>query len=65
MQTEAGVAPAEERANHQFLNASFPKEHLKDPVAEEMLQDLEVDLRKRNEPAHSGRLTLDDIIAPR
>jgi hypothetical protein len=59
------VAPAEERANHPVVNAPFSEEHLKDPVAEEMLQGIDVDLRKRNEPARSGRLTLDDIIAPR
>ena len=45
------MPPPEERANHRLVNAPFPEEHLEDPVAEEMLQDVEVDFGKRHEPA--------------
>lgn len=44
MQTEPRVTPAKKRAKHRFADAPFPEEHLEDPVAEEMLQDVAVDL---------------------
>ena len=65
VQAKPRVAPPEELPDHRLINPPLTEEHLKDPVTEEMIQDIEFDLWKRNEPARCGRLTLDDIIAPR
>jgi len=45
------VPPPEECSDEGLVDPPLSEEHLEHPVAEEMLQNVEVDLRKRNEPA--------------
>jgi len=45
------VPPPEELSDEGLVNPPLSEEHLEHPVAEEMLQNVEVYLRKRNEPA--------------
>lgn len=51
MQAEPGVTPAEEFADHRLVSPSLPEEQAEDAVPEEVLQGIQIDLRKRHEPA--------------
>jgi hypothetical protein len=50
MEAEPRVSPAEELSDHRLVNASFPEKQAEDAVAKEVLQDIQIDLRKRHEP---------------
>jgi hypothetical protein len=50
MQAETGVAPPEEFADQSFVNSPLSKEQPEHATAKEVLQRVEVNLRKRHEP---------------
>jgi hypothetical protein len=52
------MLPPEEFPDHRFVNTSLAEEHVEYAAAKEALQEIQIDFRKRDEPASGYEHTI-------